>query len=297
VALLALGLFAGCSSERHETRSDSGSPPGRDASQDASQDASNTHSPRDLALRVSAPEALGFLAGHGARVDPPELELYGTDLGWSLVHDGKLFLLFGDSMPYAKFYCDEHMPLYDDIVGRLPLEPSEKLPRLHVEGDPENPSALRYLELHARGSALDSGIDKTPLAAFSDGEHAFAFFGQVASTRCDGDSQDVTARACPDGLTCAEGLGECAPAFDGVARPCDLASSAGCRFGQTCGPSTSSFCIDTKRSQYDGRAASTPFAVASDSHLAIARYAELTIWVCVALLHSKMLHYPSARTV
>ena len=49
---------------------------------------------------VATSEIVGRLAGPGAQLAQPGLAFYGTDLGWTVEHDGRLVMLFGDTWPY-----------------------------------------------------------------------------------------------------------------------------------------------------------------------------------------------------
>ena len=57
-----------------------------------------------VAARVAAqiagpPEIIGPLVGPLAPSAHPGLRLYGTDLGWTYEHQGRLFMLFGQHGP------------------------------------------------------------------------------------------------------------------------------------------------------------------------------------------------------
>jgi hypothetical protein len=46
-------------------------------------------------------EMLGTIAGPTTPLAQPGLAFYGTDLGWTVEHDGTLLMLFGDTWPRA----------------------------------------------------------------------------------------------------------------------------------------------------------------------------------------------------
>src|SRR4029450_5321865 len=71
-----------------------------------------------LAQTIAPPEVIGTLAGPGSG-QTPGLAFYGTDLGWTFEHRGKLLALFGDTWPFATFLCDPS-PLHDYTQHTLP---------------------------------------------------------------------------------------------------------------------------------------------------------------------------------
>src|SRR4029077_11026592 len=54
---------------------------------------------------ASKPEVIGVLAGPGTEHPPPDLRLYGTDLGLTYEHDGKNVVVFGDTWMTPMFIC------------------------------------------------------------------------------------------------------------------------------------------------------------------------------------------------
>ena len=90
------------------------------------------------AQTAAPPEVVGPLVGPGASPAQPSLRLYGTDLGWTFEHQGRLVMLFGDTWPAAGSLC-EGEPRNDDTVATLPLEPPGGVPPLTFVTRPEAP--------------------------------------------------------------------------------------------------------------------------------------------------------------
>jgi hypothetical protein len=209
---------------------------------------------------VATTEILGPLAGPGAPLAQPGLAFYGTDLGWTVEHDGKLLILFGDTWPYARFLCDT-VPLNDDCQATLPLGPPAGPPTFFTRaGAPDELDPILVL----RGAeSLDMGFIRTPLAAFSDGADVIGVFGRPEYVPCTS-RPAPRSPSCPPGkeLVCAPTLGLCMPPAIGVSGVCDTAGGAGCLPGQTCTATAAGLCADPTSSQNDGTAASTAFTAA-----------------------------------
>lgn len=154
-------------------------------------------------------EVLGVLTGDGARLhrrnqSPHRLRYYGTDLGWSYEHQGRLHFLFGDTWATESYAPIEAATgsLHDDGFGWLELGEWRDPARV----SPEN---LPIVELgqepgSAEMSALDPGhamdLGKTPVAAFSNGSRELALFLLGKPLPCAVDEDCA-------GLSCDPGLG------------------------------------------------------------------------------------------
>jgi hypothetical protein len=176
----------------------------------------------DGPLPVST-EVLGPFAGFDARLHPdnesPErIVFYGTDLGWSYAHGGRIHFIFGDT------HADEKGgpidPVHDDSFGTIDLadwpDPArisrDNLPRLRIG--------------QVAGTARTAGIDpghpmeglKTPVGAFSNGRHEFGLFLTAKPQACRVDAD------CGNGLSCDTAigiLGERPDKAAGLTLPCD----------------------------------------------------------------------------
>jgi hypothetical protein len=110
--------------------------------------------------------------------------LVGNDLGYSFEHDGKLFFLFGDSVPTPSFNGRPNGPnsalrLPDDndaiaFTSDTSLDHCLKLDFMHsTNGAFQNPVVL-----NAQGQpAITLRTDEIPLAGISDGGRMYVFFG------------------------------------------------------------------------------------------------------------------------
>jgi hypothetical protein len=243
-----------------------------------------------------APELIGGLVGPTA-MPQPAVQLFGTDLGWSFVHRGRQMMLFGDSMPSARFYCDNHDLLQDDSVATLPLSPPAGVPQLDFVTVPGDPSEYATLRVNRGGAPIPMGIGRTPVTAWSDGQHALAMFGHQEYTTCRREADGGLGCDPEAGLTCARDVGTCTPVVGDVTTPCDLTTGQGCGFGQQCSASADGYCVDLTCSQYDGTKGSMPFAIARNTEVAVQRDDDPTVFDSVYTFASKKFHYALARTV
>jgi len=90
--------------------------------------------------QASRPEVVGVLAGPGTPHPPPDLRLYGTDLGLTYEHDGQLVIVFGDTWMTPKFVCDEPDPTNDDTMGTLPTSYSGGVPQVSFVTEANSPN-------------------------------------------------------------------------------------------------------------------------------------------------------------
>jgi hypothetical protein len=220
---------------------------------------------------VSPPELLGTLAGPGSQVGPEGVHMYGTDMGLSFEHDGRLYMLFGDTWPSSDFICGDSRPQNDDTLATLPLEYPGGVPTLQFVTKPDAPAELSNIKVYRDGQSLSLGYGQAPMAGFSDGERSYALFVRLEPLRCDADFAHG-AQACPeqDGFVCSDKLGTCEPAYLTFAVVCDASRGEGCLPGQTC--EAAKLCVDPSSSQYgDGHPDGQAVAVAQPVEIAVAR--------------------------
>jgi hypothetical protein len=207
--------------------------------------AAGTHEPSALPL-VWAPKELGVLVGpHSAR-PPGDLKLHGTDLGFSFEHDGKLVVMFGDTLRTPNDTCLEEPN--DDTMATLPLEFDGTVPMPVFHTRPEAPDNFIPVQLMRGTESLRLGFAQAPLTGFSDGSHAFALFDRLELPRC----ADGTCNA-DQALSCSTRIGECQPLTSSLTPPlCDIETQLGCFAGQRCVAMIDPVCVDFTSSQFDG---------------------------------------------
>ncbi|MDX1411077.1 MAG: hypothetical protein R3351_02890, partial [Nitrospirales bacterium] len=72
-----------------------------------------------MAQHWDPPQIIGTMVGSAAQYpNQANLQIYGSDLGWSFEHAGELQILFGDTWPYDDFLCDPP-PENDDSQALL----------------------------------------------------------------------------------------------------------------------------------------------------------------------------------
>lgn len=227
----------------------------------------------------------------------PAVQLFGTDLGCSFVHQGKHMMLFGDTMPTARFYCDNHDITQDDSTALLPLAPPAKVPEPSFVTVPGDPSTYATLEVNRDGRPLPMGLGRTPVTGWSDGQRAYAMFGHQEYTTCRRGADGGLGCDAEEGLTCSHDVGTCTPVTGNVTTPCDLTRGQGCGLGQQCTPSPDGYCVDLTCSQYDGTPSSVAFTVARNTEIAVQREGDPAVFDSVHTFTSKKFHYAFARTV
>ena len=250
---------------------DAGSPPDAGARVDAGRSDADGGVPdaalpdrRDVAApSVLAPAHLGILVGPGASASHDGLRLYGTDLGISFEHAGELQMLFGDSWSHAEQVCGD-APLNDDTIAHLPLSFANEMPVPRFATDPSSPADALAVELLRGGESLTMGFGQVPMAAFSDGQRAFAFFARLDPATCDDDGQCGSEPS----MACSERIGWCQPEYTTMTLSCDLATGLGCLPGQECLPGAP-VCVDTTSTQYDGSIFGETSAIAQRVELAV----------------------------
>jgi hypothetical protein len=155
---------------------------------------------------------LGPFTGVGARLHPDNLapypiKYYGTDLGFSYLHDGQIHFLFGDTLAVESGEWVEGSELsggkHDDMFGSIALADWP---------DPTLITSLNMPPIKLRqepGTNLIAGINpghvmdglKTPEAGFSSGDREFAVLLLTKPQACVRDAD------CDAGLSCDTGLG------------------------------------------------------------------------------------------
>jgi hypothetical protein len=246
---------------------------------------------------ASPPEVIGVLAGPGTENPPPDLKLYGTDLGLTYEHDGKLVLVFGDTWMTPRFVCDEPDPTNDDTMATMPLTYGGGVPELTFVTEANAPNDAARMHLMRGTTSLGLGSAKVAMTAFSDGQRELAIFARYEPTRC-GKSTIAGGGVCPtdDGFYCSTRVGECTPPYGMVSYQCDAKTKTGCFPGQTCARASSQFCVDPSSSQQDGTIAGDIWSLAQDNEIGVRRPG-LTVYDSVFVWPSNKFANLTARPV
>ncbi len=159
---------------------------------------------------VVATEYLGPFTGEGAQLHPDNVqpiraEYFGTDLGFSYTHEGRIHFLFGDttaSEPYAPIEASTGGD-YDDAFGAVDSAEWSDARRITRQNIPliklgQNSGTS---EVAAINPGHPMALGQTPIGGFSNGEREFGLFniGKPRGCRVDDD--------CGEGLTCDTILG------------------------------------------------------------------------------------------
>lgn len=133
-------------------------------------------------MRTAPPETLCQIAGdrdwQTGQPTPGLAEqdygVRGTDLGFSFLHQGRLFFLFGDTWPRPGLNRDVNSDTIGSVLPTAPGIPSETRSDLcqHFKFVTESPSG--YLQVRLDGSTL--GARDVPLSGFSSGDAMYVFF-------------------------------------------------------------------------------------------------------------------------
>lgn len=159
---------------------------------------------------IESTQMLGPLTGegaplHAANKSPHPINYYGTDLGFTYEHDGKIHFLFGDTWateaysPIEKSTGSRH----DDSFGTVDLSAWSDPELITKKNIPSIKLGQNYGTSEV--SAIDPGhamdLGKTPMHGFSNGTREFGIFNIIKPQGCmvDGD--------CDNGLSCDKGLG------------------------------------------------------------------------------------------
>jgi hypothetical protein len=208
--------------------------------------------------------------------------IYGTDLGISVSRatgseNPQLSMLFGDTWAKATDVCTYPVMRADDLQASLPMQrPAALAPGPPSAADASSacsslavpldnasdPTTWRRIRLFKDSSArtsdnqIDTGMLRTPVAAFSDGAHTFGVFIRGEPTTCQSSSDCPTQMLCStDAAYGGKKLGSCQP------HPMLTSDSAPafCMTNDDC--ATGSLCIDLAQGYCLARA---PFAVQRD---------------------------------
>lgn len=213
VTLIVLVLATSCSTQSAVDQQ------AESAHQQTSQDQQHAVNPYPRAIDTVI---LGPFTGFDAPLHPDNtstgpLEYYGTDLGWSYEHDGKIHFIFGDT--HKNEMGELLNPTHDDAYGWIELSEwpdasaiSEKSIPLIKLGQIEGTTGLNAIDTGQPMEAL-----KTPNGAFSNGTREFGTFITGKPRACVSDAQ------CPSGFECDTELGYigASPELDpGLTLPC-----------------------------------------------------------------------------
>ena len=173
-------------------------------------------------LSVGKTTVLGPFTGHYAPLHPDNLSphriaYYGTDLGWSYEHEGKLHFLFGDTASTEKGAMIDvsNQGIYDDTFGTIDLAEWRDPSRIRPGQIPliklgQNPGTSEMSAINP-GHAMESF--KTPIGGFSNGRHEFGIFYTSKPQGCRADAD------CSNGFSCDSGLGFVAERYDNEKGP------------------------------------------------------------------------------
>lgn len=166
---------------------------------------------------------------HPDNVNPHRIRYYGTDLGFTYEHDGRLQVLFGDTSatPDGDPIEAESGDRLEDSFGTVDLDRWNDPHSFHRKNMPlirlgQNPGS-------AEAAAIDPGHAmegfKTPVGGFSNGtdEYGVFFTYKPEGCRVDGD--------CSNGARCDLGLGYVGPPYTddaGITWACLDGSSPQC---------------------------------------------------------------------
>lgn len=242
------------------------------------------------AQRVERSTVLGALTGMSSPQRPSGVQLYGTDLGWTFEHEGKLQVMLGDSWSKPSYLCSvltEGFADHDDAQGYLPNEYGGGVPELTIltNGDATNEFARTLIY---RGSdLLRTSQNAGPMTAFSDGERAISVYQSTTYAACSADA------SCPAPFECLERIGQCQPPLLGVPSNCDLeAEQSGCFEGQTCERVGVGFCADPSSPLPDATQ-----RVALELELAVQRREQPSVWDSRYTFYSQRFINMTARTI
>ena len=162
-------------------------------------------------------QILGPFTGHYAKLHPDNLTpqaiaYYGTDLGFSYEHRGKLQFLFGDTAANERgdpIQASTH-GIYDDGFGTIDLNEWRNPALISFNHIPliklgQNPGTSEMAAINP-GHAMEHF--KTPLGGFSNGDREFGLFYTSKPQGCRVDAD------CDSGLSCDTGLGFAGEKFD-----------------------------------------------------------------------------------
>jgi hypothetical protein len=263
----------------------------------ANKPAVNDHRP--LVPSLSQARLLGPLVGPGSK-QADGLQLYGTDMGLTFEHDGRLTVLFGDTWNSADSICDGHQPQQDDTTATMPATWDGKVPQLKFVTMPDAKNTPAFIHVYRGQESLQLGYGQAPIAGFSDGPHAYTWFERLEPALC-GDATSASANgsaACVPGSRsfCSSDLGLCQPDILSFPVPCDTTNAYNCLPGQTC--VKTSMCIDPTSTQYDdGNFGGKTSALTYETELGLKRDDGSADYDSILTWHTNKFSQPTARTV
>ncbi|OGT81286.1 MAG: hypothetical protein A3H91_04615 [Gammaproteobacteria bacterium RIFCSPLOWO2_02_FULL_61_13] len=162
------------------------------------------------ATAVKSTEYLGPFTGDGAALHPDNVKpyliaYYGTDLGFTYSHGGRLHFLFGDSWATEAYAPIEASTgsRFDDGFGTI--DPAAVPGPAAIARGNLPPIRLGQNPGTTEMSAIDPGhvmdLGKTPMGGFSNGADEFGIFNIGKPLGCATDAD------CANGLTCDGTLG------------------------------------------------------------------------------------------
>lgn len=250
---------------------------------------------------------LGPFTGHYAplhpdNIAPHPIKYYGTDLGWSYEHGGKIQFLFGDTNATEE---DDRIQastggIWDDGFGSIDLAEWPDSSRI----TPQNIPLLRLGQNPGtdEAAAIDPGHAmegfKTPIGGFSNGSREFGIFYTSKPRACRADAD------CGNDLACDTGLGTLGEPWDtdkGLTIAC-IDGNPGCAadpLNDAAGKpiAGSGICVDRTSSFYADTDAGRIGAVALKHLIGIRstddprRYTDTRVW------HTSKFANAAARTV
>jgi hypothetical protein len=246
---------------------------------------------------VAPPIVVGPLLGPLATLPTPGLRLYGSDLGWTFEHQGRILMLFGDTWSHARFLC-ETVPTNDDTQATLPLDPPAGIPPITFATQSAAPDDYATIRVLRDGASLSLGYGQTPLAGFSDGADAYGFFGRAEIVACTRRSPRARPSCRPyRHLACTQDIGRCTPAVLGATPACEIATGAGCLPGQACEATANGLCFDPSSSQNDGTPTGIRASLAHSTEIAVQERSVPTDYRSIGALTSNKFINVTARAV
>jgi hypothetical protein len=250
--------------------------------------------------------ALAPLAGPQQRraAGQENLAFHGTDLGYTVHHDGKLRIAFGDThtsdMRMYGSYDDafgtlafDSCPAGDDVERFVAESAAEDAPWWEHAGPAltfatAEPDVLDYVRLVQDDEPVSLGPLQVPISLLSDGaERLIGLFVRSEPAACSAEDR----RDCPDDFECDTGLGTC-PGFFAV--PCVLGAETreqgACPNDGMC-TAMGGYCRDPQTSVDDGTPTGRLLSVAQRLRVGVAAEPDsgdftVTPWVTSKLMNS-----------
>ena len=201
--------------------------------------------------------------------------IFGSDLGIAVPlpntagTPAQLGLVFGDTWASAAEACNYPILKSDDFMARIPavapasLTPGQPMAAIdacnslqYTLSDANDPTSWRRMRIfpdalpdRSEARVLDTGMLRTPLAAFSDGVHTFGIFIRDQYASC------LSNAECPDAMVCSKdasytghSLGGCEPnvALSSDAPPAYCRDDADCTSPAVCNQLERGVCLATQ---------------------------------------------------